>query len=474
MRKQLTEAMLEKLTPPKAGRLEIFDTIVPAMAVRVTANGAKTFVVRGRVRGHSAPIRVTVGDATGMKLKDAREAASDILKGFRAGVDPRETRKAEKLESHLGEALKWERVAETFIEKHAKKNRTWRQSEALLAQKVTPAWKGRLITEITRADVVALLDKVEDQVSLYQANRVLATIRKLFNWAMLRGLISTSPIVAGMAREGEATRTRYLTMEEVAIIWRACERVGQPFGPLFQFMLATGQRRGEAAGARWASIDLERDRLWTLSPEETKAARTHLVPLTDLALELLAAQPRIGEAATLVFTTTGDTPVSGFSRGKAALDAEVAMIMREDAKARGDDPDKVKPLPAWRLHDLRRTVATHLEDALGVPPHIVGSVLNHAPTGYKGVTAVYTRGDLIFARRRALVAWARLLRLAVDGGETWQTVAAILRPETEAEAARTEEMRRMIQADEATWKSYRDGLVQNGLATNVRPLRGVA
>ena len=173
-------------------------------------------------------------------------------------------------------------------------------------------------------------------------------------------------------------------------------------------------------------------------------------------MNILRAQPLIGVPAVFVFTTNGRSPVSGFGKAKATIDAEIAKIMREEAVAGGDDPAEIMLFPQWRVHDLRRTVATHLEDALGVPPNIVGSVLNHSPTGYKGVTAVYTRGDLIYARRRALVSWARLLRLAIDGGETWETVATTLRPETEADAARTDELRRMIQADEETWTKYRE------------------
>ncbi len=187
--------------------------------------------------------------------------------------------------------------------------------------------------------------------------------------------------------------------------------------------------------------------MWTLTPEETKASREQLVPLTDLALAIIAEQPVPADGANggYLFTTTGKSPLSGWSKAKRTLDKAVADICREE---------EIKPPAPWRFHDLRRTVATHMEDALGIPPHIVGSVLNHAPAGYKGVTAVYTRGNLIFGRRRALVAWSRLLRLIVEGGALWETVAVILRPETEADAARTDEFRRMAQADEATWTAY--------------------
>src|SRR5882757_9534063 len=105
--------------------------------------------------------------------------------------------------------------------------------------------------------------------------------------AVLRGMISSSPIVAGMARQGEETRTRYLNFDEIRLVWQAADRVGYPFGSLFEFLLVTGQRRSEAAGASWKSFDLERERLWTLTPQEVKAAREHLVPMSDLALEIL-------------------------------------------------------------------------------------------------------------------------------------------------------------------------------------------
>ena len=446
MRKQLTEAMIEKLRPPPGGRMEIFDAIVPGLAVRLTPNGAKSFVVRGRVKGWHAPIRITLGDARGMKLSAARQEASDVLRALRAGTDPREVRRLRKLEAEKAGSLRFEHVVETFIGKHAKRNRSWRQNEALFANHVTPHWRGRLLTEITRADMVALLDKIEDHTSIYQANRVLAAVRKLYNWAILRGLVSSSPIVAGMAREGERARTRYLDFDEIRLVWPAAGRLGHPFGPLFKFLLVTGQRRSEAAGARWSSIH---DRMWTLTPEETKAEREHLVPLSDLAQEILAALPRISDPASkqavYVFTTIGSAPVSGFGRAKAKLEE----FIREQV-----DAQSLKPIASWRLHDLRRTVATHMEDALGIPPHIVGSVLNHAPSGYKGVTSVYTRGDLIFERRRALTAWARLLRLVIDGGAPWKAVAKVLRPETEVEAARTAEFRRVIQGDEAAWSQY--------------------
>jgi integrase len=312
------------------------------------------------------------------------------------------------------------------------------------------------------------LDAVEEATSPANANRVLAAVRKLFNWSIERGLVDASPIAKGMARSGEVRRERFLTFDEFAAVWRAADRLGQPFGPWFKLLMLTGQRRGECAGAKWSGMELDKEQVWSLTPEETKAARSHVVPLAPLALEIVKAQPLIAPPADkgaksppqpkFVFTTTGATPISGYDYAKRAIDAELAKAGAT--------------LPPWRIHDLRRTMATHMEDALGIPPHIVGSVLNHAPGGYKGITAVYTRGDLIFERRRALVAWARFLTLAVEGGRAWERASAILRPKTEAEAARTLEFRRVIQGDEDLWTRYVEGLASEEPDddSNVKPM----
>lgn len=211
----------------------------------------------------------------------------------------------------------------------------------------------------------------------------------------------------------------------------------------------------------WDQLDLEGERLWTIVAEQTKSARGHLVPLSDLALAILKDLPQLGD---FVLTSRGDRPVSGFGKWKKRLDEEITALLCDEAEARGVDPDTVTPLPHWRLHDLRRTVATHMEE-LGIPPHIVGSVLNHDPKSYKGITSVYTRGDLIFERRKALTAWARFLSLILDEGR-WARVSKLLSPETEAEAARTDEFRRMIQTDPETWETYLAGLAPKEHDTN--------
>jgi integrase len=279
-------------------------------------------------------------------------------------------------------------------------------------------------------------------------------------------LIDATPITKGMVRKGEVVRSRFLTLDEAATVWRAAERLEHPFGPWFKLLMLTGQRRGECAGARWSGFDLENRQAWSLTPEETKAARSHLVPLAPLALEIVKAQPLIAppvakdeepKPAVYVFTTNGRAPVSGYSKAKTALDKEIATAG--------------VTLPEWRIHDLRRTVATHMQATIGIDLAIVGAVLNHAPSSITG--KVYAVGDMEFDMRVALTAWARLLTLAVNGGKTWEAAREILTPKTDAQQAGKAEFRRMIQGDEATWASYCEGLTR-AAADNVRPLRGAA
>jgi integrase len=407
MRKTLTAAMVSRTRPPPTGRVEILDTVVPQMALRVTANGAKSYVLRTRVDGDQ--FRWTIGDATAWDLKAAREEASEVLRKCKRGIDPREERREQRRETAAAEGRRFDRVVDLFMRRYASKNRSALLTRRIFDNHVLPRWRDKQIDEITRAEVVELLDAVEDGAGLYAANRTLATVRKLFNWALAeRAMIDTTPIIPGMARKGEKSRERYLSAEEVGLVWHAAGELSYPFGPFVQLLLATGQRRSEVAGMRWTDLDLEGEVLWTLPADATKAGREHAVPLSDLALGVIREVPRVSED--YVFTTRGDRPISGFGKAKEKIDKEI-LEQREE------------PLPDWRFHDLRRTMATHMEDTLGIAPHIVGAVLNHDPKRYRGVTATYTRGRLIEDRRRALGAWASYLERIIHGGKNENIVA---------------------------------------------------
>jgi integrase len=403
-RKKFTAIGIKSLKPPKSGRLEVLDTIVPQLALRVTPNGTKSFAVRTRIKGTGKQVRATLGEFPSTSLEDARQAARDALNMAKRGINLTNVRQQETADIREQSANTVGAVADLFIEKYAKrKNRQWRETQRIFDRYVKPSWGKRPLADITKPDVVALLDSIEDGSGVYMANRTLAAVRKLFNWAMdERGLIGATPIGRGMARAGEKARTRHLTNDEICAIWQAADQTPYPFGPHTKLMLLTGQRLGEVAGMRWDQIE---DDVWTLPASATKANREHTVPLSDLALEVLRDIPQVGNSG-LVFTTNDHTPISGFSKAKVRL-------------------NKQSGITDWRFHDLRATMATRMEAELHIAPHIVGACLNHDPKAYKGITAVYTRGDAIDGKRAAMAAWDNLLA-QITGGASRDIVVELV------------------------------------------------
>src|SRR3954447_15516377 len=160
--------------------------------------------------------------------------------------------------------------------------------------------------------------------------RTFAQVRKMLSWCVERGMLEASPAAGLKPPAKEVSRDRVLDGEEVAAIWRACDAFAYPFGPLFKIMLITAQREGEVAGMRWSHLDLKAG-LWTLPAASTKVNRLRDVPLSELALEVLASLPRLNSE--LAFSTTGSSAPSGWSRAKARL-------------------DKASKVTDWRLHDL--------------------------------------------------------------------------------------------------------------------------
>ena len=258
---------------------------------------------------------------------------------------------------------------------------------------VLPRWRDRDLASIARRDVISLLDAI----AAYEppegkkpktkqkrppggpiaANRVLAAVRAMFNWALRRGMVEANPCALVEQPGEEARRERTLTAGEIKELWPQLTAMGAPFGDFFRVALLTGQRRSEVAGMRWGDLDLEA-KTWTLGADQTKAGRGHVVPLSQPVLDILAATPR--KSATIngtlrpslyVFTSDGAAPISGFSTAKGIID-------RGTAAARAEA--KLDPMDGWTIHDLRRTAATEMGAAWharvhhrqGAQPHVQG------------------------------------------------------------------------------------------------------
>jgi integrase len=210
------------------------------------------------------------------------------------------------------------------------------------------------------------------------------------------------------APKAEESRDRVLTDDEIRWLWNAAEMQGFPFGPMTQLLLLTGQRRSEVAGMRLAELSV-RNRMWHLPKGRTKNGEAHDVPLADQVIAILQQLPKIAGGDGFAFTSTGVTPVSGFSRAKASLDLLIADVAAKET------PKEVRRVEPWIFHDLRRTCASGMA-SLGVAPHVIEAVLNHKSGTIKGVAAVYNRHQYTAEKQQALQAWARRVSEIVAGG----------------------------------------------------------
>jgi integrase len=217
-------------------------------------------------------------------------------------------------------------VAEEFITRHVGKLRSCHDSEATIRRELISRWGERPITEISRRDVIALIEEIADSGRSATARKIFAHSTKLFGWAVARGVygIETSPCsavkTATLIGAPEA-RQRVLNDAEIRALWKASEGIGYPAGPFVRMLLLSGQRLRDCAEMTWSEVDLETG-LWVIPPERMKGERAHEIPLPVAAIELLKSLHR-WEGDFMFSTTGGVKSISSFSAIKLRVDAAI-------------------------------------------------------------------------------------------------------------------------------------------------------
>ena len=292
----------------------------------------------------------------------------------------------------------FERVAREYLERHAKpRKRSWREDERILTRDVLPRWRRRRARDVTARDVRRLLDAILARGAPIQANRTLAVVRRVFNWAAApdRGLVpqGCNPC-RGLERPApERQRERVLDGGELRALWAAFEQEDAALAALFRLYLLTAQRDGEVRTMAWVDVDLVGG-WWTIPGTRAKNARAHRVPLSSAAVAVLRGLRRDGSA--WVFPT----PRAGMGGCRGRVYKAVHRLRRRSGV--GD----------FTPHDLRRTAASHMT-SIGISRLVVSKLLNHTE---RGVTAVYDRYGYDREKREAVEAWARRLGEIVRGG----------------------------------------------------------
>jgi integrase len=377
---KLTKSTIDPL-PSSTKDVLWWDTELKGFALKITPAGRKIFLVQYRPAGdRSNPRKYTIGELGHVTPHKARVEAQRILADRATGRDPQAERQASRrrISSEQIEDLVTE-----FLARHAAQNRTAGETARIFKREVLPRWGAKLLAEVQKRDVIALLDAVRERGSPVMANRVLAAVRKFFNWCISRALLEVSPCAGVGAPTRERARHRTLTDEELQAIFAAACKIGHPFGSIVQMLVLTAQRRDEVGRLTWGQLDLN-NAIWTLPSEHSKNGRPHLVHLSKPAMRILGNTPRIVE---IVFSSDGGTLFQGFSKAKARL-------------------DRLSGVSDWTLHDLRRTAVSGMA-RLGIAPHVADKILNHHSGTISGVAAVYQRHEFLEERRSALDLWGQ-------------------------------------------------------------------
>jgi integrase len=348
-----------------------FDDEISGFGIRLREGGSSTWIYRYRIGSQQRSI--TLGSTAGVPFALARKNAGELEAKVRLGGDPVGDKRAVRVEAENTFGA----VARQFVDT---KQKEWRaKTSSAINHHLFDYASGlhnRPITAITQRDVALLLNKIATTAGDVTANRARTTLTALWAWAIRQGLPVTN-VASNTEKRKETSRDRVLSESELAAIWKACGN--EDFGRIIRLLILTGQREAEISQLRWDEVH---DSEIILTADRVKNKRTHTIPLAPLARELIGP---ITNWRTHVFGRT-DTGFHGHGNAKARL-------------------DKHLDIPAWRIHDIRRSVATHVAE-LGVPPHIIEAVLNHVSGHKAGVAGTYNRASYSKEKRDALNLWA--------------------------------------------------------------------
>jgi integrase len=387
---------------PQEKEVTYWDLMLPGFGVRVSPKGRKTWIVVYRVKDGRQRMETLGTIATVPKVEAARNLARASMIKARAGTDPIDERREAAAADAAKPTVNY--IADGYLARLMERRRasTVFHTRRIIDLRVRPKWGDRYASEITRAQVRAVVEEVMAKPlrkkvgrPTAEASTTLGIIERMFGYAVAEDLMTENP-AKGIANPHILTaRDRVLSDDEIKLFWSACEQLGWPYGPLFKLLLVTGQRRQEVASMRWSELDLDK-RLWSLPKERTKNNKAHDIPLSDAAVEIVEGLCNLGP---LVFPAPrSGHSVQHYSDARQRLDA----IMGRECD----------PIPHWVLHDLRRTAATGLQ-RLGIRLEVTEACLNHVSGSRSGIVGVYQRHNWADEKRAALEAWGRFIEALV-------------------------------------------------------------
>jgi integrase len=396
---KLTQRAINALDLP-AGKTDAiyFDDTLHGFGVRLREGGTRMYVVQYKIGGKQR--RITIGSTAQLTAEAARTKASTILLAVRTGTDPQAERATAK--ARAGDVFV--AIAKRYLARQKVRLRpnSYMAVERYILTHFEPLHLLPL-AHIDRRIAAERLSNIAAERGPASANRARATLSAFFSWSWREGLVEANPVAATNKQAGDIGRDRVLSIAELAEVWRAAG--DNAYGAIVRLLVLTGQRRAEIGSLRWSEIDFAAQ-LIRLPAERTKNKRAHEVPLSEAAAQLLnTMSPHGGE---FVFGAVSRVGFNDYSKQKFVLDERITAARQVAG---------VAPMAPWVLHDLRRSVATHMAE-IGIQPHIVEAVLNHTSGHKAGIAGVYNKAAYDRAKRTALALWADHVMALVDGRAT--------------------------------------------------------
>jgi len=378
-RQNLTDRFINSRKNASPGKRDDYpDAIVPGLALRVTDRGHKSLVLVTRYPSNPVhPTRRALGDVGAITLEQARQKARGWLELIGRGIDPRIEEARHRADAQRRQSNSFAAVAGEFLERHASGLKKSAEAKRIIETEFVKQWGPRPITDIMPEEVATAIRAIVKRGAPYQAHNAFGYLRRLFNWAIGTHQfgIHASPVERLSPKDligKREARERTLSDDELRAVWNTAGVIGYPYGYVFRLLILTGQREREVADMRWSEVDFDK-KLWTVPAERMKGGRAHEVPLAPEALALIERLPRFSGGESVFTTTGGAKPVNGFSKAKTRM-------------------DKLSGVASWVIHDLRRTMRTHLS-ALPVQDLVRELVIAHARPGLHKVYDQYSFQD---------------------------------------------------------------------------------
>jgi integrase len=359
----LTPGFVKTATSGDKDRELFWNVRLPGFGLVVTDLGHKSYVQQYRNR-QGKSCRLTIGDAASLSLDQALKLARGYIGEVARGGDPLAARRRER---NAGKTT-LRSVCDDYFDREGKKLRSAKQWRPVLERCVLPQLGNRQIEDIAnkRSLIVSLLDDIEDERGPGMRKVVRTILNVVFNWYQGRTDGFVNPILRGLRSAKYEPRSRILSDDELARVWKAAETFPVPWGHYVRFLLLTACRKGEAAAMVWAELDGD---TWIIPAERSKSKTSVALPLSSAARSVLASLPRFADCP-FVFTITGRAPIAGFSRFKKEFDEACGVS-------------------GWTIHDLRRS-ARSLMGRCGVPNDHAELALGHARGGIRKTYDLYS------------------------------------------------------------------------------------